>query len=863
VKVRHLSVVLVVLLGIFASAALLARGSQFGLGSPPDPTPYPIGEQPYPDAYKSGPGEPAALPVPGRSPNHLTHPCGGMLAEPIFSGVSPLSIAYVPSLCPGTNTNPYGDIAVWQANGHDYVVQAGFTMRMYHMWNVDDPYNPVLLRSQTFPAGGTAATAIFDFKQTFNDITHYYMAVAMRGSGTGCGYFIYNVDDPANPVLRVRKAGTDWCTVHETFVSTDTNGSADYAWLTMSAESGSGYKIVALTLPDLSQPGTPTVNETGRYQRPDSNFNDTFIHDSNVVGNRVYVGHWQGGMLIFDKQTLATTIQPAPLNDINSIRPSPFWVHHTVPTTDGKFAFIEDEFINTSNAEKIKVYDITNINSPVQVGGIIGEGAAATSQAHNMVIQPISPGLDRLYVGWYRAGMRMYEVNTSGATPIITQTGMHQLRQTTGAGFGGVWGVDFLPCTLKGQPHTCIYSSDYEKFGLFVDAVGYDDNLDPYTPEAAITSPINGQQITGCNSTIQGTGHDYYSGLSQVEVSTDGGSTWQPAQGTLNWTYQWTIPGDGQYNIKVRATDLAGNTYVPTSPVTVDVTSCSVITATPQPSATNSPVLPTSTPVQPSATSVIPTSTAIVPSSTPVPATNTATAVPYTPIPDPTPIFTAQPTATSTPEAIVFVDVPPGHVFYEFVQCLASRGVMSGYADGTFRPDNTITRGQLAKMASNAAGYDDNIPSNRQSFEDVPSSNAFWLWIERLLLHGPQGGIITGYECGGAGEPCGPGSLPYFRPFADVTRGQIAKIVSNAAGFGDTPGEQTFADVDSTHPFYLWIERLSMHDVMGGYECGGPGEPCDGENRPYFRAFNNATRGQVAKIVANSFFPNCQTPARP
>ena len=82
----------------------------------------------------------------------------------------------------------------------------------------------------------------------------------MRGSGTGCGYFIYNVDDPSNPVFIVRKAGADWCTVHETFVSTDANGSADYAWLTMSGESGSGYKIVALTLPDLSQPN-PVVNE--------------------------------------------------------------------------------------------------------------------------------------------------------------------------------------------------------------------------------------------------------------------------------------------------------------------------------------------------------------------------------------------------------------------------------------------------------------------------------------------------------------------------------------------------------------------------------------------------------------------------
>ena len=37
--------------------------------------------------------------------------------------------------------------------------------------------------------------------------------------------------------------------------------------------------------------------------------------------------------------------------------------------------------------------------------------------------------------------------------------------------------------------------------------------------------------------------------------------------------------------------------------------------------------------------------------------------------------------------------------------------------------------------------------------------------------------------------------LPYFRPSNSATRGQISKIVSNAAGFGDPPGAQMFEDV--------------------------------------------------------------------
>lgn len=54
-----------------------------------------------------------------------------------------------------------------------------------------------------------------------------------------------------------------------------------------------------------------------------------------------------------------------------------------------------------------------------------------------------------------------------------------------------------------------------------------------------------------------------------------------------------------------------------------------------------------------------------------------------------------------------------------------------------------------------------------------------------------------------------------------------------------------------------------MHGFMGGYPCGSPGEPCGPTNMPYFRWANNATRGQVSKMVANTFFPACQTTPRP
>jgi hypothetical protein len=182
--------------------------------------------------------------------------------------------------------------------------------------------------------------------------------------------------------------------------------------------------------------------------------------------------------------------------------------------------------------------------------------------------------------------------------------------------------------------------------------------------------------------------------------------------------------------------------------------------------------------------------------------------------------------------------------------------MVSGYADGTFRPGREVTRGQLSKIVANAAGWVE--PVEGQSFQDVTPSHTFYPYIERMV----QRGVIGGYACGGVGEPCIPPlNLPYFRVGANATRGQISKIVSNAAGYQEPPGEQLYEDVSLTHTFYEWIDRLTRRGIMSGYECGGAGEPCVPPlSRPYFRPQANATRGQTSKIVANTFYPGCVTP---
>jgi hypothetical protein len=244
-----------------------------------------------------------------------------------------------------------------------------------------------------------------------------------------------------------------------------------------------------------------------------------------------------------------------------------------------------------------------------------------------------------------------------------------------------------------------------------------------------------------------------------------------------------------------------------------------------------------------------------------------------TPSATPTPIPaspTATPTATVTATActLTFNDVAPNSTFYPWIRCLACRGIVGGYPCGGpgepcpgayFRPNNNVTRGQVSKIVSESAAFSDPVPSTQQTFEDVPPSGTFWLWVERLSTRG----IISGYPCGGPFEPCiGPDNRPYFRPNNNVTRGQLSKITGGAAGWTETPTGQTFEDVPPGQTFYLTIERMAARGIISGYPCGGPFEPCVGPaNRPYFRPNNNATRGQMSKIAAEAFYPNCQTPA--
>jgi hypothetical protein len=113
-----------------------------------------------------------------------------------------------------------------------------------------------------------------------------------------------------------------------------------------------------------------------------------------------------------------------------------------------------------------------------------------------------------------------------------------------------------------------------------------------------------------------------------------------------------------------------------------------------------------------------------------------------------------------TPPQPTFSDVPAAHPFYAPIEAAAHAGIISGYADGTFRPGAGVTRGQLAKIVVNAAGWPLQTPA-QPVFTDVPAGSPFYEAIATAACHG----IISGYADGS------------FRPGAGATRGQISKIV--------------------------------------------------------------------------------------
>jgi hypothetical protein len=203
-------------------------------------------------------------------------------------------------------------------------------------------------------------------------------------------------------------------------------------------------------------------------------------------------------------------------------------------------------------------------------------------------------------------------------------------------------------------------------------------------------------------------------------------------------------------------------------------------------------------------------------------------------------------------QSTIFSDVPTQYWAAEFINDLGTRGIIAGYAQNDnrllFRPANTATRAQLSKMVVLGAGWQLVSPASA-TFADVSPSNTLYPFIETAAEHG----VISGYQCGSAGEPCGAGNKPYFRPGNNVTRAQTAKMISVSRGWQVvTPSDPTFEDVPASSALYGYVETAAQRGILGGYNCGGANEPCGAGSKPYFRPGLNVTRAQLSKMLSSA-----------
>jgi hypothetical protein len=96
-------------------------------------------------------------------------------------------------------------------------------------------------------------------------------------------------------------------------------------------------------------------------------------------------------------------------------------------------------------------------------------------------------------------------------------------------------------------------------------------------------------------------------------------------------------------------------------------------------------------------------------------------------------------------QATGFKDVPESHPYHVQIETLAQLGIINGYADGTFRPDNQVTRQQLAKMIILAMRLSVS-EDDKCLFTDVKKSSDIELYPDNYVAAAVREGIVSGYQ---------------------------------------------------------------------------------------------------------------------
>ncbi|MEO4052957.1 S-layer homology domain-containing protein [Solibacillus sp. CAU 1738] len=170
-----------------------------------------------------------------------------------------------------------------------------------------------------------------------------------------------------------------------------------------------------------------------------------------------------------------------------------------------------------------------------------------------------------------------------------------------------------------------------------------------------------------------------------------------------------------------------------------------------------------------------------------------------------------------------FKDVPPSKHYAEAVYNLAERNIIGGYPDGTFKPGNSITRGQAAAIIAKLIKLDTEEVKD-PGFKDVSLENGYYKAIAAMA----ENGIISGYGDGN------------FGPNDPIKRGQMASILVKAF---DLPRYRFY---DIKNPFKDVVEYESHGtSILIIYKLG----ITTGTSPDKFSPNAPITRGQAAKMI--------------
>jgi hypothetical protein len=161
----------------------------------------------------------------------------------------------------------------------------------------------------------------------------------------------------------------------------------------------------------------------------------------------------------------------------------------------------------------------------------------------------------------------------------------------------------------------------------------------------------------------------------------------------------------------------------------------------------------------------------------------------------------------------IFPDVNHYYWAHDYIVACHEAGIVQGYWDGTYRPEEAVTRAQMAVYLSRAlAGGDAEVPAGPETatFPDVPTDH----WAFKYIEYCYDQAVVQGYWDG-------------YHPDEVVNRAQMAVYVARAlvAPWGDAVipppvPPPTFPDVSSHHWAWKWVEFCHDQGVVQGYWDG-------------------------------------------